>query len=74
MDRFENLLKRQKKTKKQQRKQISMERNIALLLALLVLKKRELQKSQEPHIKTQKYKMWIREILTERSLKGDYIT
>ena len=49
-----------------------MERNKALLLALLVLKKRELEKSEECRIKIRKHKVWVGKILTERSWKGEY--
>ena len=45
-----------------------MKRNKALLLALLILKKRELQQTPE----NRKHKLWVRKILTERNRKGEY--
>ena len=47
-----------------------MDQNKALLLALLVAKKRELQK--EGKLKIRKHRVWVRKILTERKSKGEY--
>ena len=52
-----------------------MKRKKALLLALLVLKKRTLQKkNQENGMKTRKHKVWVRKFLAARKWKGEYHT
>ena len=49
-----------------------MDRNNALLLALLVLKKRQIQNAEENRMKIRVHKVWVRKILTERTWKGEY--
>ena len=52
-----------------------MDSNKALLLALLVLKKCEVQKAQAHRMKIRKirkHRFWVRKILTERKWKGEY--
>lgn len=46
-----------------------MEKEEALLIALLVTRKRQLQKHKQ---KKRKHSVWVRKILTERSWKGEY--
>ena len=52
-----------------------MDSNKTLLLALLVLKKGEVQKAQAHRMKIRKirkHRFWVRKILTERKWKGEY--
>ena len=51
-----------------------MEREKALLLALLVSKKRKLNKKQEFYMKIRTHRIWVRKILLERRWKGEYHT
>ena len=46
-----------------------MDTDDALLLALLVLKKREIAKNA---VAPRKHKVWARKLLTERKWKGEY--
>jgi len=48
-----------------------MERNNALLLALLISKKREVEKTQQAIQTRRKHKVWVGKLLTERNWKGD---
>ena len=59
----------------QKHEEMMMDNNKALLLALLVLKKLEVQTAQEHHMKIRKIRkhiFWVRKILTERKWKGEY--
>ena len=46
-----------------------MNENNVLLISLILIKRRQLQKER---LRKRKHRTWIRKIFTERSLKGEY--
>jgi len=56
----------------QKKQYYNMERDNALLLALLISKKREVEKTQTTTQTRRKHKVWVRKLLTERNWKGEY--